>query len=118
DAAPGVPGEVIVRGPNVLTEYWGNKAATAEALRDGWFWTGDIAVRDADGYFTIHDRKKNMIVSGGENVYPAEVERALLDHAAVAEAAVIGVPDARWQEVPLAFVVLRAGATVTPDELR
>jgi fatty-acyl-CoA synthase len=118
DTPPGVPGEVVVRGPNVLTEYWRNEAATTEALRDGWFWTGDIAVRDADGYFTIHDRKKNMIVSGGENIYPAEIERVLLEHAAVTEAAVIGVPDPRWQEVPVGFVVLRAGATVTADELR
>jgi fatty-acyl-CoA synthase len=118
DMPPGVPGEVVVRGPNVLTKYWGNAAATAEALREGWFWTGDIAVRDADGYFTIQDRKKNMIVSGGENIYPAEIERVLLEHPAVAEAAVIGVPDPRWQEVPLAIVVPRAGAAVTQDELR
>jgi fatty-acyl-CoA synthase len=114
-----VPGEVVVRGPNVLTKYWGNTAATAEALREGWFWTGDIAVRDAEGYFTIQDRKKNMILSGGENIYPAEIERVLLEHPAVAEAAVIGVPDPRWQEVPLAIVVPRPGAAaVTQDELR
>jgi fatty-acyl-CoA synthase len=118
DVSHGVPGEVVVRGPNVLTEYWGDEATTAEVLRDGWFWTGDIAVRDADGYFFIQDRKKNMIVSGGENIYPAEIERVLLEHAAVAEAAVIGVPDPRWQEVPLAIVVLRAGAAVTEAELR
>jgi fatty-acyl-CoA synthase len=118
DVPHGVPGEVVVRGPNVLTKYWDNEASTAEVLRDGWFWTGDIAVRDADGYFFIQDRKKNMIVSGGENVYPAEVERVLLEHAAVAEAAVIGVPDPRWHEVPLAIVVLHAGAAVTAAELR
>jgi fatty-acyl-CoA synthase len=118
DMPPAVAGEVVVRGPNVLIEYWGNAAATAEALRDGWFWTGDIAVRDTDGYFTIQDRKKNMIVSGGENIYPAEIERMLLEHPAVAEAAVIGVPDPRWQEVPVAIVVLRAGAAVTEQELR
>ncbi len=116
DVASGVAGEVVVRGPNVLLEYWSNPAATAEALDDGWFRTGDIAFRDADGYFTIHDRKKNMIVSGGENIYPAEIERVLLDHPAVMEAAVIGVPDPRWQEVPVAFVTLRA--TVSADELR
>ena len=108
DVPPGVAGEVLVRGPNVLREYWANESATREALYEGWFRTGDIAVRDADGYFVIHDRKKNMIVSGGENIYPAEVERVLLDHPAVAEAAVIGVPDPRWQEVPIAFVVRRA----------
>jgi fatty-acyl-CoA synthase len=116
EVPPGTNGEVVVRGPNVLTEYWANPVATTEALRDGWFHTGDIAFRDADGYFTIHDRKKNMIVSGGENIYPAEIERVLLDHPAIAEAAVIGVPDPRWQEVPVAFVVSRAA--VTPDELR
>ena len=109
-------GEVEVRGPNVLTEYWRNGDATAEALHDGWFRTGDIAMRDDDGYFTIHDRKKNMIVSGGENIYPAEIERVLLEHPMVAEAAVIGAPDPRWQEVPVAFVVSRAA--VPADELR
>jgi fatty-acyl-CoA synthase len=118
DVPPGVSGEVVVRGPNVFSEYWENPAATAEALRDGWFQTGDIATRDIDGYVAIQDRKKNMIVSGGENIYPAEIERVLLDHAAVAEAAVIGVPDARWLEVPLAIVVRRAGATIGADELR
>jgi fatty-acyl-CoA synthase len=115
---PGVLGEVLVRGPNVLVEYWGNSAATADALREGWFRTGDIALRDPDGYFFIHDRKKNMIVSGGENIYPAEIERVLLEHAAVAEAAVIGAADPRWQEVPVAFVVVRTGADVTADDLR
>ena len=116
DEVMGVPGEVEVRGPNVLTEYWRDKDATAEALHDGWFRTGDIATRDADGYFVIQDRKKNMIVSGGENIYPAEVERVLLEHPNVAETAVIGVPDPRWQEVPVAFVVPRS--PIAADELR
>lgn len=116
EVAANAPGEVEVRGPNVLTEYWRNPTATAEALHDGWFRTGDIALRDADGYFTIHDRKKNMIVSGGENIYPAELERVLLDHPHIAEAAVIGVPDTRWQEVPIAFVVART--TISADEVR
>jgi len=110
------PGEVEVRGANVLTEYWRNSAATRESLHDGWFRTGDIAVRDADGYFTIHDRKKNMIVSGGENIYPAEIERVLLEHPLVVEAAVIGVADPRWQEVPVAFVVSREAVSV--EDLR
>src|SRR6202007_1750106 len=87
-------------------------AATSEALRDGWYFTGDIGTRDRDGYFTIHDRKKNMIISGGENIYPAEVERVLHEHPAVAEAAVIGRADPRWQEVPVAFVVRRSGMQV------
>jgi fatty-acyl-CoA synthase len=118
DAPPGILGEVLVRGQNVLVEYWGNAEATADSLRDGWFWTGDIASRDTDGHFFIHDRKKNMIISGGENIYPAEIERVLLEHASVAEAAVIGVADPRWQEVPVALVVARAGTVVTAEELR
>ena len=117
EAAHGVAGEVEVKGPNVLAEYWGSPAATAEALVDGWFRTGDIATRDADGYFTIHDRKKNMIISGGENIYPAEVERVLLSHPAIAEAAVIGRPDPRWQEVPVGCIVLRAGAQASAAEI-
>jgi fatty-acyl-CoA synthase len=112
----GTAGEVEVRGPNVLAEYWRNERATAAALHDGWFRTGDIAVCDADGYFTICDRKNNVIVSGGENIYPAELERVLLDHPMIAEAAVIGVPDRRWQEAPVAFVVSRAAVPV--DALR
>jgi len=104
----GTPGEVVVRGPNLFFEYWGNEAATGETLRDGWYHSGDIGTRDADGYFFIHDRKKNMIISGGENIYPAEIERVLLVHPAVAEAAVIGRPDPKWQEVPVAYVVCRA----------
>ncbi len=111
EAAPGVAGEVLVRGPTVFFEYWGNEAATSDALRNGWYHTGDIGTRDDDGYFYIHDRKKNMIISGGENIYPAEVERVLHDHPAVAEAAVIGRPDQKWQEVPVAYVVRRANVT-------
>jgi len=118
DVAPGASGEILVRGPNVLVEYWGNAAATAEALREGWYWTGDIATRDADGYFTVLDRKRNVVKSGGENVYPAEIERVLHEHPAVLEAAVIGVPDPHWQEAPVAFIVLRPGAAAGADELR
>jgi fatty-acyl-CoA synthase len=118
EVLPNTAGEVIVRGPNVLYEYWGNAEATAEALRDGWYHTGDIATRDEDGYFYIHDRKKNMIISGGENIYPAEVERVLLDHPCVAEAAVIGRPDPKWQEVPVAYIVCRKGMSVPADDVR
>jgi fatty-acyl-CoA synthase len=111
EVGPGTAGEVVVRGPNVFFEYWGNASATAETLRDGWYHSGDIGVRDADGHFFIHDRKKNMIISGGENIYPAEVERVLIAHPDVAEAAVIGRADPRWQEVPVAYVVKRPNAT-------
>jgi fatty-acyl-CoA synthase len=113
----GAAGEVVVRGPNVFFEYWGNETATSEALRDGWYFSGDIGTRDADGYFTIHDRKKNMIISGGENVYPAEVERVLHEHPAVAEAAVIGRADPKWQEVPVAYVVRRAESHTSADAI-
>jgi fatty-acyl-CoA synthase len=113
----GTAGEVAVRGPNVFFEYWGNEAATRDALREGWYHTGDIAVRDPDGTFHIRDRKKNMIISGGENIYPAEVERVLNAHPAVMEAAVIGRPDPRWQEVPVAYVVLRQGAAADATAL-
>jgi fatty-acyl-CoA synthase len=111
EVTPGVAGEVVVRGPNVFFEYWGNAAATADALRDGWYHSGDIGTRDADGHFFVHDRKKNMIISGGENIYPAEVERVLVAHPDVAEGAVIGRPDPKWQEVPVAYVVRRPNAT-------
>jgi fatty-acyl-CoA synthase len=113
----GTPGEVVVRGPNVFFEYWGNEAATGEVLRNGWYHTGDIGTRDDDGYFYVHDRKKNMIISGGENIYPAEIERVLHEHPAVAEAAVIGCPDPKWQEVPVAYVVARKGMSVDADGL-
>jgi fatty-acyl-CoA synthase len=112
EVAAGVAGEVVVRGPNVFFEYWGNAAATAETLREGWYHSGDIGTRDADGHFFIHDRKKNMIISGGENIYPAEIERALIGHAEVAEAAVIGRADPKWQEVPVAYVARRAGSAI------
>ena len=114
EVAPGRPGEVIVRGPNVFIEYRGNQQASAEALRDGWYYTGDIGTRDCDGYFFIHDRKHNMIISGGENIYPAEVERVLHQHEDIAEAAVIGRPDHRWAEVPVAYVVPHPGAAPEP----
>jgi fatty-acyl-CoA synthase len=115
---PETPGEIAVRGPNVFFEYWGNEAATREVLCDGWFRTGDIGRRDADGYFFVHDRKKNMIISGGENIYPAEVERVLLQHPDVADCGVIGRPDAKWEEVPVAYVIPRAGCRADAEALK
>lgn len=118
EVPPGTPGEIAVRGPNVFFEYWGNADATRDALHDGWYRTGDIGLRDADGYFWVRDRKKNMIISGGENVYPAEVERVLLEHPDVSECAVIGRPDPRWDEVPIAYVIRRSGCRLEVDELK
>ncbi|MGH8868736.1 MAG: acyl-CoA synthetase [Actinomycetes bacterium] len=120
DVAVGEPGEVLVQGPNVTPGYWQNEEATRAAFTGGWFRSGDIATLDEDGYLYVVDRVKDMYISGGENVYPAEVEGALFAHPAVAECAVIGVPDARWGEVGKAFVVLRPEASAdgtAPDEL-
>ena len=118
EVPPHTAGEIVIRGPNVFFEYWGNEAATREALHDGWYRSGDIGSRDADGYFWVHDRKKNMIISGGENIYPAEVERVLLEHPEVVEVGVIGHPDPKWQEVPVAYVIRRANATVDAEGLK
>lgn len=114
---PGGIGEVVVRGPSVMKGYWERPEATAEALRDGWLRTGDVARLDEEGYAFIVDRVKDMIISGGENVYPAEVENVLYEHPWVAEAAVIGVPDERWGEVPVALVVPRPGGEVAEEDL-
>ncbi|WP_027245775.1 class I adenylate-forming enzyme family protein [Leisingera daeponensis] len=112
-------GELQLRGPGVTPGYFGNPEATAKTLtEDGWLATGDVARRDADGYYYIVDRIKDMFISGGENVYPAEVERVLNAHPAILEAAVVGVPDAKWGEAGAAFVVLRPGQTVSPETLR
>ena len=110
-------GEIVLRGPKVFKGYWRDPEATARAFDGGWFHTGDVGVRDEDGYVFIVDRLKDMIVSGGENIAGSEVERVLYEHASVLEAAVVGRPDERWGEVPVAFVVLRAGQTATADEL-
>ncbi|WP_283135660.1 o-succinylbenzoate--CoA ligase [Rhizohabitans arisaemae] len=116
-AAAGEPGEIVIQGPNVMAGYWGRPDATAKAIRDGWFHSGDVGEADEDGYISIVDRLKDMYISGGENVYPAEVESALLRHPAVAECAVVGVPDERWGEVGRAFVRLRPGSGVEEREL-
>lgn len=115
--AVGEPGEVLVSGPNVTSGYWQNPAATDSAFTDGWLRTGDLAVVDDEGYLTIVDRLKDMYISGGENVYPAEVEQVIHTHPAIAEAAVIGVADERWGEVGRAVVTLHAGAELTEADL-
>ena len=99
------PGEVIVSGDHIMTGYWKRPDATAEAIKDGWLHTGDVAVVDDEGFIWIQDRLKDMIISGGENVYPAEIENVILGHPGVADVAVIGIPSEKWGESPLAVVV-------------
>jgi fatty-acyl-CoA synthase len=120
DVAPGEKGEIVVAGPNVMLGYWGRPEATAEAFLPGgdWFRSGDVAVTDPDGNVFVVDRVKDMIISGGENVYPAEVESAIGEHPAVLDCGVIGVADEKWGEVGHAVVVLRPGATADAEELR
>jgi fatty-acyl-CoA synthase len=118
DAPVGQAGELLIAGPHVCTGYWRNAEATAEAIRHGWFHTGDMARMDEDGFFYIVGRYKDMIKSGGENVYAAEVEAVFCRHPAVAEAALIGLPDERWGEVGLMVVVLKKGQAATEDALR
>ena len=113
----GERGEVVLRGPKVFKGYWRDPDATSAAFAGGWFHTGDIGVKDDDGYLSIVDRLKDMIVSGGENIASSEVERVLYEHGSVLEVAVVGRPDDRWGEVPVAYVVLHASATATPEEL-
>jgi long-chain acyl-CoA synthetase len=117
DAAPGELGEIVTRGPAVTPGYWGRPDETAHALRDGWVHTGDVGRRDAEGWFFIVDRIKDMIVAGGFKVWPRDVEDALFTHPAVGEAAVVGAPDPYRGETVVAHVVLRPGATATTDEL-
>ncbi|MBM2711513.1 AMP-binding protein [Mesorhizobium caraganae] len=118
DVAPGEAGEIWLSGPNITPGYWNRPDETAQAFTsDGWFRTGDIARRDAEGFVTLIDRRKDMFISGGENVYPAEVELVLLDHPDIAEAAVIGIADERWGEVGRAFVVLKADRVLDPAAL-
>jgi fatty-acyl-CoA synthase len=117
ECGPDEVGELLVRGPHVCAGYWNRPEETARAIRDGWLHTGDLARRDAEGYYFIVGRLKDVIISGGENIYPAEVEAVLAGHPAVAEVALIGVPDARWGEAPRAIVVPRAGTSVDPADL-
>jgi long-chain acyl-CoA synthetase len=117
DVPPGEVGEIIARGPNVTRGYWNKPEETAAAFRNGWFYTGDLATVDKEQFIFIVDRKKDMIITGGENVFSTEVENGLYRHPAVLEAAVVGVPDAHWGEAVLALVVLKPGAMVTGAEL-
>jgi len=117
DVAPDEPGEVILRTTHLMKGYYNNPKATAETIIDGWLYTGDIARMDADGFLYILDRKKDMIISGGENIYPAEVEDCLLGHPSIADAAVIGMPDETWGEAVKAIVVLKKDEGLTQEDL-
>jgi long-chain acyl-CoA synthetase len=117
DLPLGQVGEVVVQGDSVMAGYWANPAATAAAIRDGWLFTGDMGALDADGYLTLKDRSKDLIISGGSNIYPREVEEALLTAPGVAEAAVVGEPDAEWGENVVAFVVAQPGSTLSKGAL-
>ncbi|WDM61365.1 AMP-binding protein [Pseudomonas sp. NEEL19] len=117
DVAPGEVGEIVVKGPDVMQGYWRAPALTAEVMRDGYYLTGDLATVDAQGYLFIVDRKKEMIISGGFNVYPSEVEQVIYGFPEVFEVAVVGVPDPQWGEAVRAVVVLKAGAQLQADEL-
>jgi acyl-CoA synthetase (AMP-forming)/AMP-acid ligase II len=116
DTDPGEPGEVIVAGPHIMQGYWNRPDATADSVRDGWLHTGDVATMDEEGFVTIMDRVKDMLISGGENVYPAEIENVILSNPKVADVAVIGITSAKWGESPLA-VVVRKDEGLTPDEV-
>ena len=116
---PGDRGEIIARGPNITKGYWNDPEATAAAIdAEGWLHTGDVGTYDADGFLFIVDRVKDMVITGGENVYPAEVENVLYEHPAIGEVAVIGLPDEQWGEVVVAVVTIRQDATVDLEELR
>ncbi len=110
-------GEVLVKGDSVMAGYWRNAEASALALRDGWLFTGDVGCLDADGFLTLKDRSKDLIISGGSNIYPREVEELLLTATGVAEVAVVGAHDPEWGEVVVAFVVAQTGTVLDPERL-
>jgi len=117
DLPPNTKGEILVKGDNIMKEYYKNPVANAETLKDGWLYTGDIGYMDEDGFFYITDRKKDMIIRGGENIYPREIEEVLYSHPAVSLATVIGVRDKIYGELPKAFIVLKEGKSVTAEEI-
>lgn len=113
----GEVGQIVARGPRVMKGYWRNEQATAETMKGGWLHTGDLASMDEDGYMYLSGRKKDMIIRGGENIYPVEIEAFLHKHPEVEEAAVIGVPDEYWGEIVKAVLVLKKGAQATEEEI-
>lgn len=118
DLPVGVAGEIVCRTPQIMAGYWKRPEATANVIRDGWFHTGDAGYLDEEGYLFIRDRIKDMVISGGENVYPAEVENAVLAHPSVADVAVIGIPDDKWGEIVLAAIVVKDGLTVEDQDIK
>jgi fatty-acyl-CoA synthase len=116
EVKPGEVGEIVVSGPTLMSGYWGRPEATEETIRNGQLHTGDLAKVDEEGFFYIADRKKDVIISGGENIYPAEVEKVFLEHSNISDVAVVGIPDARWGEVGMAFIVLQEGERMTEEE--
>jgi long-chain acyl-CoA synthetase len=117
EVSAGQTGEVLVRGDSVMAGYWRNPEATAATIRDGWLWTGDMGSQDEDGFITLKDRSKDLIISGGSNIYPREVEEVLLQHPGVAEVAVVGEPQPEWGEAVVAFVVSKGADRALASEL-
>lgn len=117
DVPPGTPGEIIMKGPLIMKGYWNNPQETAGQLRDGWLYTGDVAIQDEDGYFFIVDRKKDMIIAGGFNIYPREIDEVLFQHPKVQEAVAVGIPDPYRGETVKAFIVLKPGEKATAEEI-
>jgi fatty-acyl-CoA synthase len=117
DVAQGVSGEILVKGDNVMSGYWNAPHATAAVLSDGWFRTGDVGHFDEEGYLYVDGRSKDMIISGGENIYPAEIENLLIESPDIAEASVIGRPDERWGEIVVAVVVPRPDHTLSGEQV-
>ena len=115
--APGEVGEIVLLGKNLFQAYWRNEEGTREAYTGGWFHTGDIGHQDEDGYYYVDERKKDVVISGGENIYPAELENILADCPDLLEAAVIGRPDERWGEIPVACVVRRSGSYIQSADI-
>jgi acyl-CoA synthetase (AMP-forming)/AMP-acid ligase II len=117
DKPPGEVGEILCRSDRLMTGYWRNPEATKNAVKDGWFWSGDAGYVDEDGYLFVVDRIKDMVISGGENIYPTEIEHVIHMHDAVEDVAVVGIPDEKWGEALLAFIVRKRGADVDSGEI-
>ncbi len=117
DVSPGEVGEIIIKGPTLMSGYWNRPDLTAETIRDGWLYTGDLARTDEEGYVYIIDREKDMYISGGENVYPAEIEKVLHTHPKIFDAGIVGVPDEKWGEVGKSFIILKPGKTMGSEEV-